>query len=71
MSWGLQRNRLYSLSMSKFKVVEVYFREESRELQNAIDDATTLGWNFVTLSTYSKQVDHTNKAHAVLVFSKG
>ena len=62
--------------MSEFKVVEVFFKEESGDLQKAINAETKQGWNFVTLSTYSKNTDHASstfskKAHAVIVFSKG
>ena len=58
--------------MSKFKVVEVYFKEGSSDLQKAIDKETEQGWNFVTLSTYWKEaIDQSNKARAVLVFSTG
>jgi hypothetical protein len=57
--------------MSQYKVVEVYFKEGSRDLQKAMDEETKQGWNFVTLSTYSMNVDAVNKAHAVLVYSKG
>ena len=67
-----QKNHAYPSSMSKFKVVEVHFKEGSSDLQKAIDRETEQGWNFVTLSTYWKTAfDQSNKAHAVLVFSKG
>ena len=67
---AVEPKKTYSLPMSQYKVVEIYFKEESRDIQKAIDNEVELGWVFLTISTYSKQVDNTNKAHAVLVFSK-
>ena len=56
--------------MSNYKVLEIYFKEGSGEIEKAIRTEASAGWKVEALSTYSKGVDSTNKAHAVIVLSK-
>lgn len=57
--------------MSEYKVVWVYFKEGSSDLQKAINNEANDGWTFEGISTYTRPADNTNKANAVIVFSKG
>ena len=57
--------------MIEYKVVWVYFKEGSSDLQKAINNEANVGWSFEGISTYTRPADNTNKANAVIVFSKG
>jgi hypothetical protein len=67
---GLVPRKTYYAGMAIYKVSEICFKEESGEIEKVITREANAGWSVVTLSTYSKNVDHTNKAHAVIVFTK-
>jgi hypothetical protein len=56
--------------MPTYNVLELYFKENSGELEVAINQEARAGWKFETLSTYSTMNDRWKKAHAVIVFSK-
>ena len=56
--------------MSTYKVSEIYFKENSGEIEALINREAKNGWKLVSLSTYSSINDWWRKAHAVVVFSK-
>jgi hypothetical protein len=56
--------------MSTYKVSELYFKENSGEIETLINQEAKAGWKLETLSTYSTINDRWKKAHAVIVFSK-
>jgi hypothetical protein len=56
--------------MTSYKVAEIYFKENSGEIEAVINREAEDGWKFVSLSTYSTLNDWWKKAHAVIVFSK-
>ena len=56
--------------MPTYNVLELYFKENSGELEAAINQEARAGWKFETLSTYSTMNDRWKKAHAIIVFSK-
>jgi hypothetical protein len=56
--------------MSTYKISELYFKENSGEIETLINQEAKAGWKLETLSTYSTINDRWKKAHAVIVFSK-
>jgi hypothetical protein len=56
--------------MRQYKVTELYFKEKSGEIEEAIREGSAEGWILETLSTYSSMNDRWKRAHAVIVFSK-
>ena len=56
--------------MSTYKVLEIYFEQNTGAIEKAINEEAKEGWELQTLSTYSTQYDGWKKAHAVIAFSK-
>jgi hypothetical protein len=56
--------------MPTYKVSELYFKENSGEIEIVINQEAKAGWKLETLSTYSTMNDRWKKAHAVMVFSR-
>jgi hypothetical protein len=56
--------------MATYKVSEIYFKEHTGAVEEAINAGATDGWNFHSLTTYATINDRWKKAHAVIVFSK-
>ena len=56
--------------MSTYKVSELYFKENSGEIETLINQEAKAGWKLETLSTYSTINDRWKKAHVVIAFSK-
>lgn len=60
----------YDLSMTTYKVSEIYFKENTGAIEKVISVEAKDGWELQALSTYSSINDRWKKAHAVIVFSK-